>query len=122
MLLKAVSMTPGPSLSNNTSMAETQDLQIVTIGQLREVVEQMNQSQEAFNNKLKSIGTNTVKLLVVKRFNGTKIKLKGYLIQILLKLRYKGPKIVILVDAVIYTGMFLTGKALKWFKLYLIEY
>ena len=40
----------------------------------------------------------------------------------LLKLRYKGPKIVTPVDAVIYAGMFLTGKALKWFKLYLTEY
>ena len=42
--------------------------------------------------------------------------------QILLKLRYKGPKIAILADVVIYIGMFLIGKALKWFKLYLIEY
>ena len=39
-----------------------------------------------------------------------------------LELRYKGLKIAILVDAVVYTGMFLTGKALKWFKLYLTEY
>ena len=39
-----------------------------------------------------------------------------------LKLRYKGLKIVILADAVVYAGMFLIGKALKWFKLYLIEY
>ena len=39
-----------------------------------------------------------------------------------LKLRYKGPKIVTLADTVIYTGIFLTGKALKWFKLYLIKY
>ena len=39
-----------------------------------------------------------------------------------LKLKYKGPKIATLVDIVIYIGMFLTGKALKWFKLYLIEY
>ena len=51
-----------------------------------------------------------------------RIKLKGYLTQISLKLRYEGPKIVILADAVIYIGMFLTGKALKWFKLYLTEY
>ena len=38
---KAVSMIPGPSLSNDASIAKTleQDLQIVTIGQLREVVE-----------------------------------------------------------------------------------
>ena len=39
-----------------------------------------------------------------------------------LKLRYKGPKIVTLVDAVAYIGMILIGKVLKWFKLYLIEY
>ena len=39
-----------------------------------------------------------------------------------LKLRYKGPRIATPADAVIYTGIFLIGKALKWFKLYLIEY
>ena len=39
-----------------------------------------------------------------------------------LKLRYKGPKIATLADAVAYVGIFLTGKALEWFKLYLIEY
>ena len=63
-----------------------------------------------------------VKLLAVKQFNRTRVKLKGYLIQMSLKLRYKGPKIAILVDTIIYIGIFLTGKALKWFKLYLIEY
>ena len=40
----------------------------------------------------------------------------------LLKLRYKGPKIAILADAVVYMGVFLIGKALEWFKPYLIEY
>ena len=39
-----------------------------------------------------------------------------------LKFRYKGLKIATLADAVVYAGMFLIGKALKWFKLYLIEY
>src|SRR6266576_6431102 len=85
-------------------------------------MEQINQGQEAFNNRLKSIGTNTVKLLAVKRFNRTRIRLKEYFTQISLKLRYEGPKIVTLADAVIYTGMFLTGRVLKWFKLYLTEY
>ena len=117
-------MTLGPSISNNTSMAKTseQDLQIVTMGQFREVIEQMNQGQEAFNNKLKSIETNIVKLPAVKRFNGTRVKLKGYLTQISLKLRYEGPKIATLADVVVYAGMFLIGKVLKWFKPYLIEY
>jgi len=39
-----------------------------------------------------------------------------------LKLRYKGPKIATLADAVVYAGMFLIGKALEWFKLYLTKY
>ena len=76
-------------------------------------MEQINQGQEAFNNKLNSIGTNAVKLLAVKWFNGIRIKLKGYFIQISLKLKYKRPKIVTPVDAVIYTGIFLIGRALE---------
>ena len=46
MLLKVVvSMTPGLSLKNNTSMAEILelDLQVVTMGQLRVVIEQINE-------------------------------------------------------------------------------
>ena len=39
-----------------------------------------------------------------------------------LKLKYKGPRIATPADIVIYAGIFLTGKALKWFKLYLTEY
>ena len=57
---------------NNMSIAGTLelDLQVVTIGQLRVVVKQINKGQEAFNNRLKSIGTKKVKLLAVKQFNG----------------------------------------------------
>ena len=79
MLPKIVSVTPSSSNANMAKVLE-QDSQIVTMGQLREVIKQMNQGQEAFNNKLKSIRTNTVKLPAVKRFDGTQIKLKGYLI------------------------------------------
>ena len=45
MPLKVISIILGLSLSNNASMAEMseQDSQIVTIGQLREVIEQINQ-------------------------------------------------------------------------------
>jgi len=70
MLLKvAVSITPGASSSgNNISIAGTlePDLQVVTIGQLRSVVEQINIGQAAFNNKLKDINAIKVKLLKVK--------------------------------------------------------
>src|SRR6266699_7074324 len=50
------------------------------------------------------------------------MKLKGYLMQMSLKHRYKGPKIITLPNTVTYTGIFLTGRALEWFKPYLTEY
>ena len=66
-------MTLGSSLGNNISMAKTleQDLQIVTIGQFREIVDQINIGQAVFNKKLKDIGKAKVKLLKVKQFNRT---------------------------------------------------
>ena len=78
--------------------------------------------QVVFNKKLKNIGKAKVKLLEVKRFNGTQAELKGYLTQISLKLRYKGHRITTPPDAVAYVGMYLTGRALEWFKPYLTEY
>ncbi len=78
--------------------------------------------QAAFNKTLKDIGKAKVKLLEVKRFNGIRAELKGYLIQMLLKLRYKGYRIATPLDVVVYAGMYLIGRALEWFKPYLIEY
>ena len=42
------------------------DLQVVTIGQLKLVVEQINTGQVALNNKLKGIGGKKIKLPAVK--------------------------------------------------------
>ncbi len=39
-----------------------------------------------------------------------------------LKLKYKGPKIVMPLDIIMYAGIFLTGRVLEWFKPYLTEY
>ena len=61
-------------------------------------------------------------MLSIKRFNGTKVKLKGYLIQMTLKLRYKKNKIETAADAVAYTGLFLTKWVLEWFKPYMTKY
>ena len=70
MPLKAVvTITPGElDPENNISIAGIlkPDLQVVTIGQLRSVVKQINIGQAAFNNKLKDISTIKVKLLEVK--------------------------------------------------------
>ena len=68
--LKAeVTTTPGESNpGNNISIAGILelDLQVVTIRQFRAVIKQINKDQEAFNNRLKSIGTKKVKLPAVK--------------------------------------------------------
>jgi len=54
-------------LPKNTSIGDPLiDLQIVMIGQLKEVIKQINAGQTAFNNKLKNIGTKKVKLPIVK--------------------------------------------------------
>ena len=37
------------------------------------------------------------------------------------KVMQKGAKLVILMDQVAYAGLFLIGRALKWFKLYLTK-
>ena len=44
------------------------------------------------------MGMSKTKLLLIKRFNGKKIKLKGFLIQIKLKIRYKGTRLPLVVD------------------------
>jgi hypothetical protein len=59
------------------------------------------------DDKINSIGISKVKMPSVKRFNKEKLKLKGFLTQIKLKVRYKGIKLPIIVDQVAYIGLFL---------------
>jgi len=83
MPLKTVtSATLETSPGHNTNIVGTlkPDLQVITIGQFKAVIDQVNAGQDAFNNKLKSIGTKKVKLLAVNRFNRLRVKLKDYLI------------------------------------------
>ena len=65
------------SIVNNNM---TQDLQVVIMGQLKGIADQMNNNQQALNNKINEIKLSKVKLLSIKRFNGTKLKLKGFLL------------------------------------------
>ena len=61
------------------------------------------------DDKINSIGISKVKMPSVKRFSEEKVKLKGFLTQIKLKIRYKGIKLPIVIDQVAYAGLFLTG-------------
>ena len=81
----------------------------------------MENNQKAFKVKINDIGTAKLKMPVVKRFNRIRLKLKGFLVQIRLKLHNKGHKVLTQAEVVAYMGLFLTGKALEWFKLYIIE-
>ena len=44
------------------------------------------------------MGTSKIKMLSIKRFSSKKIKLKGFLTQIRLKIRNEGIKLLIIVD------------------------
>ena len=57
-------------------------------------------------------------MLSVKYFLGEVYKLKGFLIQIKIKIINKGLRLLIVIKQVIYTELFLTGRVLKWFKPY----
>src|SRR6266702_2617578 len=66
-----------------------QDLQLVTTKFLRDIVDQINNNQLVLDNKINGIGLFKVKLLSIKRFNGTKLKLKGFLLQMQFKVIQK---------------------------------
>jgi hypothetical protein len=53
--------------------------QLVTMGQLYKVVNQLTNNSVALNNKINSIGISKVKMPLIKRFSGKKVKLKGFL-------------------------------------------
>jgi ferredoxin-fold anticodon binding domain-containing protein len=53
--------------------------QVVIMGQLHKVVDQLISNSVALNNKINSIGISKVKMPSIKRFNGEKVKFKEFL-------------------------------------------
>ena len=58
---------------------------------------------------------------VIKKFNEDQLKLKGFLMQIKIKINNKGLKLTTPFDKIIYAKMHLIGKPFKWFQLYLLK-
>ena len=58
---------------------------------------------------------------LVKQFLREVYKLKGFLIQIKIKIVNKGVGLLIVIKQIAYTGLFLLRRALKWFKFYFIK-
>jgi hypothetical protein len=80
MLPKIISTTATTlKLVGDTSIANT-DSQVVIMGQLYKVVNQLTNNSIALNNKINSMGMSKVKIPLIKRFSGEKVKLKGFLI------------------------------------------
>ncbi len=127
MPLKTPVTTSGQSTlrrDNNINMVNddtTQDLQLVIIKVLKNIVDQINNNQLALDNKINGIGLLKVKLPSIKWFDGTRLKLKGFLLQMRFKVMQEKDKMGILMDQVMYTKLFLMGRALKWFEPYLME-
>ena len=57
----------------------------------------------------------------VKYFLGEAYKLKGFLTQIKIKITNKGLGLPTVMEQVTYIGLFLSRRALEWFKLYFTE-
>ena len=56
------------------------DSQVMTMKQLKEIVDYMNNNIQVLDNKVNEIGMTKVKLPSIERFNGTRLKLKGFLL------------------------------------------
>ena len=61
------------------------------------------------------------KMLLVKYFLGEVYKLRGFLIQIKIKITNKGLGLPTIIKQVAYIGLFLIGRVLEWFKPYLTK-
>jgi hypothetical protein len=65
-------------LVGNTNIANM-DSQVVIMGQLCKVVNQLTNNSVVLDNKINSMGMSKVKMLLIKRFSREKVKLKGFL-------------------------------------------
>ena len=72
-------MVTALGLVGNISMADI-DLQVVIIGQLQQIINQLTGNGQALENKITEMGISKVKMPFIRRFNGEKAKLKGFLI------------------------------------------
>jgi hypothetical protein len=122
---KAQTTTPSTAATTSRSGKDTSiadaDSQVVTRGQLQEIVDHLQENNQLLSEKIDSMGMARVKLPSIERFSGERSKLKGFLTQMNFKITQEGVKLATAMDRVAYAGLFLTGKALEWFKPYLTE-
>jgi len=54
--------------------------------ELKEIVNYINNNTQVLDNKVNEIGMTNVKLLSIKRFKRTRLKIKGFLLQMRFKI------------------------------------
>ena len=55
------------------------DLQVVIIGQLQQIINQLTSNRQVLENKITKMGIFKIKMPLVKRFSSEKAKFKGFL-------------------------------------------
>ena len=79
MLLKVIPTTATAlGLVSDTSVANT-DSQVVIIGQLQAIINQLTSNRQVLKNKIAKISIFKIKMPLIKRFSGKKAKLKKFL-------------------------------------------
>ena len=66
-------------LVGNTSITNT-DSQVVIMGQLQAIVNQLTSNKQVLENKINEMGITKIKMLLVKKISNKKAKLKEFLI------------------------------------------
>ena len=66
-------------LVEDTNIANT-DLQVVIMGQLQIIINQLTGNRQVIKNKITEIDISKIKMPLIKRFSSKKAKLKGFLI------------------------------------------
>ena len=71
-------MATALGLVGNTNITNI-DSQVVTIGQLQQIINQFTSNRQALENKIPEMSIFKVKMPSIKKFSGEKVKLKGFL-------------------------------------------
>jgi hypothetical protein len=79
MLFKIILTTATTLKSVGDISITNTDSQVVIMGQLHKVVNQLINNSVVLNDKINSIGIFKVKMPSIKRFSEEKVKLKGFL-------------------------------------------
>ena len=79
MLLK-VTLTTATTLGlvKDTNIVNI-DSQVVTIGQLQAIVNQLTSNRQVLKNKITEMSISKIKMPLIEKFSGEKTKLKGFL-------------------------------------------